>query len=301
VSGAAGGPHPEQWRIGVLGAGRVGQALALGLTRAGHRATGVWSRDPARAERTAALAHAPVRSPQGVADDADLVLITVSDDAIADVCGLVRWRPGVWAAHVSGARDLDVLGHARAAGAGVGSLHPMMAFGDAETSLAALRGATFTVEAEGEALGAVLAGLADDLGGVPLRLPPGGRALYHASGQYAAAFVVALLSEAAELWTRLGFSRDDALRTLLPLARGTLDGVERAGLAGGLVGPVARGDVGTVERHLKALSAGGPETSALYTQLTSRLVPLAREAGLGADAAARLVALLPARAAEDAQ
>src|SRR5439155_12605800 len=166
-------------RIGVIGAGTVGTALALALADRGHPVVAVASR---RVASAAALASRipgcrALATSQAVADAADLVLLTVPDDAIRAVADGVRWRPGVAAVHCSGAAGLDVLAAAAAAGAAVGSCHPPQSFADAGETLPTLPGSTFALQGDGLLL-ARLEVLVRDLGGRPLRLPPGGRALY---------------------------------------------------------------------------------------------------------------------------
>lgn len=284
-------------RVGFLGAGRVARTLALGLHEAGYALTAAWSRTPARAHAVAASAPACRVSPdpQGVADACELVFVTVSDDVIQRVTESVQWRAGVTVAHCSGARDLGVLAAASSAGAVVASLHPLQTFTEPRATLAALRGATFTLEGDSE----LLEGVAHALGGKLLRLPPGSRALYHASGTYASPFVLALLGEAVTLWKRLGFSERDALDALIPLMRATLANAERDGLGAALTGPVARGDTGTVARHLQALRERAPEQLAFYARTAALTVPLAQARGLPPEQAAAFRALLDDQASEE--
>jgi predicted short-subunit dehydrogenase-like oxidoreductase (DUF2520 family) len=289
-------------RIGVIGAGTVGTALALALADRGYPVVAVASR---RVASAAALASRipgcrASATPQAVVDAADLVLLTVPDDAIRAVADGVRWRPGVAAVHCSGAAGLDVLAAAAAAGAAVGSCHPLQSFADAGEALRALPGSTFALEGDG-ALLARLELLVRDLGGRPLRLPPGAKALYHASAVLAGNYLVTLAQTAAELWAAFGLSREEALAALLPLLRGTVDNLERVGVPRALTGPIARGDAGTVRRHLAALGDRAPHVVELYRRLGLATIPIAVDKGtLTAEAAGRLRALLSAPAASTA-
>ncbi len=252
-------------RLGFVGAGRVGKGLALALSRCGYAIVGVASRRGSP-------------SPQEVVDQADLVFLTVPDDAIAGVASALRWRRGMSAVHCSGAAELSVLAAAADAGASVGGFHPLQMFADPEVAAKGLARCAIAVEAE-EPLAAILLGMVKALGARPLRVPPGARAAYHAGAHYAGPFVAALLAEAVELWESLGISRDDALHALLPLVRGSLDAIEHAGLARAMAGSVARGDIGTVERHVRALAALDPERCDFYCRLALRTIPLALAAG----------------------
>jgi predicted short-subunit dehydrogenase-like oxidoreductase (DUF2520 family) len=281
-------------RIAFVGAGRVAQALARGFARAGHRVVAVASRraSSARAIAAAVAGCGASESPQAAADAADLVFLTVPDDAIAAVAAAVEWRAGQAAVHCSGATELAVLAPAVARGARAGGFHPLQNFADPETALAGLAGCAVAIEAE-EPLAGALRSLAAAVRARPIELPPGARALYHCAGSFAAPFVVALLHEAVAIWRGFGRSEREALAALVPLARGVLDAVERDGTVRALAGPIARGDVGTVRRHLDALAAHDGDTAAFYRALAARVVPIAVEKGtLDAAGAAALARLL---------
>jgi predicted short-subunit dehydrogenase-like oxidoreductase (DUF2520 family) len=105
------------------------------------------------------------------------------------------------------------------------------------------------------------------------------RARYHAAAHYAAGFVITLLGQAVELWQSFGVGREDTMRALLPLLRGTVASVERSGLVQSLAGTYSRGDIGTLEKHLADLERAGPEALHLYCELALRSIPLGLERG----------------------
>jgi predicted short-subunit dehydrogenase-like oxidoreductase (DUF2520 family) len=165
---------------------------------------------------------------------------------------------------------------------------------------AGLRGCTVGIEAEAP-LRETLRDLAGAIGCVPFELAPGVRPLYHASAYYVGPFLIALLQEGAALWSRIGASEAQALQALVPLLRGTLAAVLDSTLADGMGGCVARGDIGTVQRHLDAIDTQAPASSELYRALALRTVPLGiRRGTLTAERAAHIVHLLaePRRAAD---
>jgi predicted short-subunit dehydrogenase-like oxidoreductase (DUF2520 family) len=279
-------------RIAFVGAGRVAGALGRGLARAGYAVTAIASRGAASADALAAAVPGcrAVRTPQEAADSADLVFLTVPDDAIAAVAASTAWRAGVGVVHASGATEVDVLAPAAASGALTGGFHPLQNFADPEVALAGLPGCAVAIEAE-EPLAGRLLEVANALGMRPIRLPAGARALYHGAGSFAAPFITALLHEAVRVWKGFGMSEADALAALVPLARGTLDAVARDGTVRGLAGPIARGDAGTVARHVAAFDALDERTAAFYRVLAARVIPIALEKGV----------LTPERAAEIAR
>ena len=276
-------------RLGFIGAGRLGTALAWSFARRGCTVAAVASRSTASARRLAdGIAGCAVGDAQAVVDASDIVFVTTPDDALAATMAALRWRPGVAAVHCSGASELAVLHAAAAAGAAVGGFHPLQSFAETEAAIASLPGCTITIEAD-ELLRATLVALAGALGCHVNLLPPGARALYHAAAGYASQFVNVLLREASTAWQHWGASEEQALRALLPLARGTLASIERLGVARGLPGPASRGDVGSVEKHVAALGALDGEMLRLYRELCDRSVDLALErGGIDAELAARL-------------
>jgi predicted short-subunit dehydrogenase-like oxidoreductase (DUF2520 family) len=282
----------EKLTLGFIGAGRVGTGLATGFVSAGHDVVAVASRSIASAQALAKrVSGARAGAPQEVADRADLVFITVPDDAIEAVVSSVRWRAGCACVHCSGAADLDTLKKVVADGALAGGFHPLHMFGEPGESAEALRGCAVAL-AGPDALVEKLERLARSLGARPLRLPEGGRALYHVAANFSGAFVIALMQETIALWKKLGISEGDALAALLPLLRGTVDNVERLGAAGGLGSAVARGDVGTIRRHLDVLEREAPDSLELYRLLSLRTVPLALAKGTLKPAAAKEIEAL---------
>lgn len=278
-------PHPPgdpsgKPRIGFVGAGRVASVLAVAFARAGWPVAAVASRDEGRMERFRTLVPGAVAvaSTGAIADEADLIFVTVPDDALADVAARLRLYAGQAAVHTSGAFDATVLEPARAAGSLVGSFHPLVAFADQEASLAALAGATVALEGD-EGLMGVLARLAGDIGAQPVRLPPSGKQAYHAAAVLAAGGFVGLLDGIAEVARGAGLDEAGALAIYAPLIRQSLGNAERLGIEAALTGPFVRGDEGTVRAHLAALSRLAPGTLELYRAVARRELAMAAQRG----------------------
>ncbi len=269
----------ERPGIAFIGAGRVAGMLAPAFASLGYPVPAVASRSPESAQRIASLVPGcRAVSPQDAAA-AEVVFITTSDSAVADVAASVAWRAGQGVVHCSGALTCEPLGPARAAGANVGSWHPFQTFGG-ETTLA---GVTFGIEAEGDLL-AFLERLASEVGGYPLRVPAEARALYHAASVLSCGYLTTLLGEARTLWTRAGLPPEQAFQAIARIASSTLANIERFGAETALTGPTSRGDAGTVRLHLDSVRNVAPELLPLYREICLRSVELAREAGRpGAD------------------
>lgn len=272
-------------RIGFIGAGRLGRVMAVALARAGQQVSAVCSR---RIESAHALAHrlraaghlvAVMTQPDELVHACDTVFITVNDDQIQPMAEALPWRSGQWVLHCSGATELTALSAASRAGAHTAGFHPLHTFGELETTLAGLAGSAVAIESGHEAVRRALFEWALSLGLHAFELPPGARALYHASAHYAGSFVVTLMDEAVRHWQRFGVGHEAALTALLPLLRSTVRAIEARGLGPGMAGVVARGDMAAMQQHLQALAALGPDELGLYAQVSLRSVRLATESG----------------------
>jgi predicted short-subunit dehydrogenase-like oxidoreductase (DUF2520 family) len=191
--------------------------------------------------------------------------------------------------HLSGALGADALDPLRDAGAAVGSCHPLVSLSRRYGEPSALRGASFAVEGDRDAVRAAFR-LAKAVGGLPFEAEAAGKTVYHAGAVLASNALVALLDLAAGLLVESGLTRERAEQALLPLVRSTLANAESQGLEGALTGPVRRGDAETVRRHLRALPDGAARRS--YLQLAHHTLDLARRAGLDETRAAAIEVVL---------
>lgn len=240
--------------IGVIGAGRVGTVLANALRSLGHAVVGVTAVSDAALERVELLLPGvEVLTTEEVVRRAEVVLVTVPDDVIADVvAGAARlglWQVGQLVIHTSGVHGLDVLEPARAAGALPLAIHPAMTFTGTSLDLARLSGCPFAVTAPAPYL-PIAQALVVEMGGEPFVVAPADRAAYHAALTHGANHLVTLVTQAQRVLAAMGV--DNPGRLLAPLVHAALEGALADGEAH-LTGPVVRGDVGTIRAHLAAL------------------------------------------------
>ncbi len=267
-------------KIGFIGAGTVGTALAILLNSKGYRFVGASRRSRSSTRNLSKVVsnlHL-LDSNQEVADAAELVFITTPDDAIAEVAKQVKWRRGQSVVHCSGADSTDVLEPARKAGAMVGGFHPLQTFAGIEQAVENIPGSTFAIEAE-EPLLTTLKDMAVTLGGQWIELKAGDKVAYHAAAVFACNYMVTLVKLATDLWQTFSIPPDQATRALLPLIRGTLHNIESIGIPQCLTGPIARGDTGTIRKHLEALSQKAPALLSPYQELGRQTVPIALDKG----------------------
>ena len=267
-------------KIGFIGAGTTGTALAVRLSQKECPVAAVFSRTSSSAQKLAGLVPncQVYHTAQELADAAELVFITTPDDVIAQVCAEVQWHKGQSVVHCSGAHSVDILDSARKLGAIVGSFHPLQTFADVNQAIENLPGSTFALEAE-EPLLSTLKDLTSLLKGNWVLLKPGDKVLYHAAAVIACNYLVTLVKLALDLWQDFGTSQKEATRALLPLLKGTINNIDNIGLPNCLTGPVARGDLGTIERHLSALEAKSPSLLTTYKELGLQTIPIALAKG----------------------
>jgi predicted short-subunit dehydrogenase-like oxidoreductase (DUF2520 family) len=273
--------RPARLTVGVVGAGRVGTALGVALTQAGHRvvaAAAVSDRSLRRAAER--LPDAVLGTPQEVVEAADLVLLTVPDDALPNLTtGLVATGvtvTGKLVAHTSGRYGIGVLDPVTRAGGLPLALHPVMTFTGRADDVNRLTGISFGITSP-DPLRPVAEALVLEMGGEPAWIAEGSRPLYHAALATGANHLVTLVVEAMDLLTRAGVTEPG--RMLGPLLGAALDNALRLGIDG-LTGPVARGDAGTVADHVGELGQVSPESRAAYVALARLTADRALAAGL---------------------
>ena len=285
--GAPGHSHPHQQSapgetpvIGIVGAGAVGTALGVALSRAGWPIHAVSSRDAARRERFRSLVEVGrvFIDPEPLVEEVELIILAVPDDVVAPLAGTLRMYGGQAMIHTSGALGADALAPAMAAGTQIGSFHPLVSFADTERAVAALHGATIAIEADDQ-LAAMLAAMAEAIGATPVRLAPGVKSAYHAAAVLAAGGFVALLDAIAELGRVAGLDEAGSLAIYGRLIEGTLANARALGIGAALTGPVTRGDLGTLRANLDAVHMYAPRAMALYVAAARREIELAVDRG----------------------
>ena len=281
---ARGGPsdRPGRLAIGIVGAGRVGAVVGAALLRAGHRVVGASGvSDESLSRIDSLLEGVPRLDVDEVVRAAELVFLTVPDDAIAEVAGglaaLDVWRQGQIVIHCSGRHGLGVLDAAASKGAIPMAVHPAMTFTGTSLDLDRMVGATFAVTAPSAFL-PIAQALVVEMGGEPLAIEDEARSLYHAALVHGGNHVVTLVTQAAALLAAAGV--EEPGRVLLPLVHASVEGAlsDAAGAVTTLTGPVVRGDAGTVAAHVAALEHR-PEALHAYRAMATATADLALSGG----------------------
>jgi len=274
---------PVSTTVSIIGAGRLGTALALALANKSYSIRSLVAQRVASARRAARVLKLLDDSPQVLAaknlsslQPADLFLIATPDDQIAGVAAELATletshRKSV-ALHTSGALSSQVLAPLRKKGWSTGSIHPLISVSGTTT---ALDGAFWSVEGDKTAL-RLGKTIVRDLGGKSFSIRSEDKPLYHAAAVMSAGNVVALFDVALEMLVQCGLTRKTARNILLPLLASTVHNLESKDTAGALTGTFARGDVETVQRHLKALKTN-KDALELYRLLGKRSLKLTKD------------------------
>lgn len=255
--------------IGFIGAGKVGKALGLYFSSHGLNVSGYYSRTYESAKDAAVLTSSTAfNSIKSLADSSNVIFITVPDQALPEIdceaasaIGELESEPCF--IHSSGAFSSDILAELKMAGFEVGSIHPLMSFGDPYASAERLNGTWFTLEGTDKAV-SFAGSLLERTGGKFFLIKAEDKPLYHAGASVVSNFLVTLLESGIRLFEATGMDRDDVLHAILPLIDATISNIRKKGTIGALTGPIVRGDYDTVRVHLKAIGERMPSELELY-------------------------------------
>jgi len=244
-------------RVAIVGLGRLGSSLAIELSQAGYPVSELVCRggSPSRRKvrQLARKLHARFSLPQAAHLDAEVIWFCVPDREISAAArSLARrgpWR-GKAAFHSSGALTSAELNVLRGKGASIASVHPLMSF--VHGVVPSLKGVPFALEGNTRAL-TVAARIVRSLGGIPFRIPAKQKVAYHAWGAFASPLAIALVVTAEQVAGAAGLGPRDARRKMLPILKQTLENYGRRGAAAALSGPLARGDLEIIGKHLDVL------------------------------------------------
>jgi predicted short-subunit dehydrogenase-like oxidoreductase (DUF2520 family) len=249
-------------KLGLVGSGRAARTLEPRLREAGHEIAWWWSRSSAD----------PIEAMPKV----EVVLLAVSDDAIAKVATALGVRAGAeeeaWL-HLSGGRPATEARVSNERPGAVGTLHPMVALPGDEAPDNLLVGTTCGVGGDAKATAHATA-LAQSLGMTAIEIADDQRALYHAAAVTVAGHATALLHQASQLLQQTGFDETQARRALAALMVSAIENLQSGSPAEMITGPIARGDSATVRLHLEALSTADNHTQSTYIHLANTALSL---------------------------
>jgi len=271
--------------IAVIGPGKVGTSLGILAGQAGYSVVAVGGRRKESTTIAARRIGKDVRpyDATDAAKSAEMVFLCLPDDIIEKVCGELaeknRFIEGAIVVHCSGALSSDILSKAReCCGCSVASMHPLQTFPTVDAALKIMRGTYCFYEGDECAI-AVIERFAQDIGLRPVRISSTSKTLYHAGAVMACNYFVALMDSAIAFAEKAGIDRTIAWSGLEPLVAATLNNITEMGTMNSLTGPIVRGDVKTVRRHLQALASMPGQIPSVYRTMGLYTVEMAVRKG----------------------
>lgn len=263
--------------IGIIGAGKVGVSVGRYLKDNNIQISGFYDIDSDNAAFAAQFTQTDCFSDlEELVKLSDTLFITTPDGVIGSVWDCIRNKnmsvQNKIVCHFSGALSSDVFTDSQSTGAGVCSIHPMLAFSDKLTSYRIPANTFFAVEGDETAVSA-LKSLFESLGNTVCRIDRSKKSLYHTAASVLSNELVALLDMGYSLLEQCGFSRDNAVGATKNLVSGNVKSVLENGCVQALTGPVERNDLQTVKKHVESLQG---EDRQIYILLAKRLVKLAK-------------------------
>jgi len=268
----------------ILGAGRAGRGLSRALRASGVHLIGLHGRREEREPDVVTAGAIP-----DAAHAADTILVAVRDGQLEEALGELAAAPlaaGAVVLHASGSAEPVALAELRKAGHPCGTFHPLVPLADPARAAERLRGAWIGIDGDPGAI-EVAKQLAERLGAHTLRIPAGEKAAYHAAAVIASNFPTVLAAVAVSLLGSIGMNERESWGAIRALMRGAVANLDTDVPARALTGPIARGDVETVQKHLAALEPH-PAALELYAMLSQVAVELARAGGADGRALGRI-------------
>lgn len=270
--------------IALIGPGKVGCAISHRLCQSGYPITAVIGRDIERATDACQFigcATDVATTDLTRASQARVILLAVPDDQISAVAATLNSKAnnltGKTLVHFSGLHEASCMQkNGEPQTFSTISIHPLLPFADRTLASRRLSGCPCALEGdEGSiTLGTELISAFD---GQPFLIKSDKKALYHAAACISSNHLVTLLSGAETLLAECGIPKSEGLSLLSPLLQATLDNVRKLGTEQGLTGPIVRGDISTVAKHIDALSKTSQEQLNSYLVLADQTVSLAEK------------------------
>lgn len=245
-------------KFGIIGAGVVGTTFATLLDKTGgYECIGVNTRSNRSYERFYSYLPTKHLRLDELAQIADILFITTQDGSIQEVASRLTIeqpsKPGqVWV-HCSGSLRSQIMCQNPELDVGYLSVHPLQAFANIDSALGLMKGTHFGIEGDCQQTEELGGTLVKVLGGIPHKIDPIQKTLYHAGAVVASNYLVSLVSLAVRLFEKAGINKVDALESLLPLIGGSYHNIAKVGLPLALTGPIARGDIEVVNKHLQEI------------------------------------------------
>ncbi|MBF0101491.1 MAG: DUF2520 domain-containing protein [Desulfobacterales bacterium] len=267
--------------IVVVGYGRLGAALCTELYRLRYTIKGIFGKSKTSTQRLTHDSDIQYHDPSqySLCRYADIVFITTPDDVIQQVCESIARDQGFTSHsvvfHCSGALTSEILSSARKYGASTGTMHPLQSFSIQKTEQNRFKDIYIAIEGDPVAVETAKK-LANDLQSHPFILQTSAKIFYHAAAVVASNYLITLVNMSLQLLEKTGMNKHDGISLLMPLIQGTIENVKKSGTDQALTGPIARGDIDILSKHITAIKEDIPELLDLYVWLGRYTIEIAK-------------------------
>ncbi len=267
--------------IGFIGAGKVGTAFGKYLSNNGFNVKGYHSRSEKSAQNAARFCNSRAYSSiNELTHSADIILITTNDDEIAKIVEKLTKEnilsTGQIVVHMSGASSSEILKAVKEKGCFTYSLHPLQAFADIEKAVMDLKDTVFSIEGDKEKIH-ILEEILKATGNKYFKITKEQKSIYHAGACVVSNYLVTLMDWGLSLFEAIGIKSDDGYKALYPLIEGTIKNIYKLGPEKALTGPIARGDIETVENHIKSIKNTVQDRMDFYRLMGNMTLELAKK------------------------
>ncbi len=268
-------------KIGFIGAGKVGTSFGIYLMSNKVDVVGYYSKSLSSSNKAAFITNSKAYTNiYDLVKDVDLVAITTSDDVIINIVkdlnkhGELLNNKVVF--HMSGVHSSSILTPLKDKNVTILSLHPLLSFKDSTNSVEELKNAFFTIEGYGDRFEEIKESI-EKLGNQLIVISAENKVLYHTACSVLSNYLVTLIDVGLDMLAQAGFSKQEAIQLAKPLVFKTLNNIFQSNTEEALTGPISRGDIGTVTKHIENLNNNNNEWLKLYKVLGEHTIDLTRK------------------------
>jgi len=266
-------------RIGFIGAGKVGLAFGAYLFQKGFNVVGYYSRRHESGLKGTKLTKGTTFTKiKELVKSSDIIFITTNDDEIANVCNSLVdnniLKKGQIIVHMSGASSSKILERAKEKGCYIYSMHPLQSFADVNKAIDDLSNTVFSLEGDEENI-EILERILKKTCNKYFKLTCDQKALYHVAACAMSNYIVTLIDYGLTILNSIGIDSEEGYKAFYPLIKGSIDNIYNLGTQAALTGPIARGDIETINKHIDVLKELDTGKVNIYKMLGNMTLDLA--------------------------
>jgi predicted short-subunit dehydrogenase-like oxidoreductase (DUF2520 family) len=278
-------PKSSHPKVSIIGAGKVGSTLVLALYKKGYPIVSIISRKGHSALSLAKAVKCKRASTQliDLSPDTELIIIAVTDGELPQIVKQltkikkIKFKK-LFIMHTSGVHSTRVMEPLKKMGATVASVHPIQTFPEKQSLLhlqSKLHGIYYGINGSTKAI-VKAERLVADLEGKAIEIPEDMKSLYHVACVFASGYMLTFLNVIKELSQSIHL-KASWTEVFGPLMTNAMENMVKTSTSDAITGPILRGDIETIEEHLKTLSLHAPQFIPLYTVTGIEMARIAKD------------------------